>query len=274
MAPPAESKDDEEIEEDWSEFMTSDLSGGFAQHEHQEILLANGKMIQISSVSSLSPLDMVNLSWGTHDTTGHLVWMGARFFLEALPKLETHFANRRVLELGSGTGLSGLAVSKFYETKQIVMTDSSKSSLELCRENCTSNHVNGNVTVEELSWGAQLSPEVVFDTVLATDVLYDIQLWEPLLQTAIKSLRGGGAFVLSHVPRAAMPERAVGESCITLEEILIARAEAQNFRLTSRVSPRDISGGFNGWEEMEQIGAAIFTFQKKTLFHDSNLNRG
>ena len=42
------------------------------------------------------------------------------------------------------------------------------------------------------------------DTVIATDVIYDISTVKLLCQTASHILKDGGYFVLSHVPRASV----------------------------------------------------------------------
>lgn len=260
MASPSK-QEDEVQEEDWSDFMTTDLSSGFAQHGKQEISLLNGCTLRIASASALSPLDMVNLSWGTHDATGHCIWMGARLFLQALPKLKAYLLDQRVLELGSGTGLAGISVSKFYSIKYLTLTDSSDSALRLCRENVAMNFSEGanqNLQVKKLSWGESLPEKSVFDTVLATDVLYDIQSWDPLLQTTINSLQVGGVLLLSHVPRAALPPSASAKS---LEEYLIARARSHELHLQSTLCPRDLSENFD--VDMQQAGAAILIFEKK-----------
>lgn len=266
-------KDDDNVqEEDWSEIMSSsDLAGGFARHDHEEgISLVNtdGCTIHISSTASLSPLDMMNLSWGLHDTTGHRIWMGARLFLRTLPQLEAYFLNRKVLELGSGTGLSGIAVSKYFSTKSLVLTDFSDSVLDLCRSNVARNQDEGVIKdvnsstcciqVAELTWGESLADsDSKFDTVFATDVLYDIQSWVPLLQTVVKSLRNEGIFLLSHVPRAALPE---GEDR-SLEEYLIYHAKSYNLHQVSTLRPSDLSDKFD--VDMEETGASIFVFLKK-----------
>jgi 2-polyprenyl-3-methyl-5-hydroxy-6-metoxy-1,4-benzoquinol methylase len=43
-----------------------------------------------------------------------------------------------------------------------------------------------------------------YDSVIATDVLYDISSLAPLMQTASKLVKVGGYFILSHVPRASV----------------------------------------------------------------------
>jgi predicted nicotinamide N-methyase len=261
MTAPDNSKataEEEGIEEDdWSNIMTA--NGGFARHEEfEEIALPNGACLRIAFASSLSPLDMVDLSWGTNDATGHCIWTGARFFLEVLPELADYFIHRRVLELGSGTGLSGIAVALQNATKQIILTDSSESVLKLCKQNCELNKVTEQVAVQELHWGSTLEQTKLFDTVFATDVLYDIGSWLPLLKTVVMSIPAGGVFILSHVPRAALP---VGESC-SLEEYLIGTAKTEGLDLIKTIHPGDLGNEILRQEEMEEKGVAVFLFRR------------
>jgi len=214
---------------------------------------------------SLSPLDMIQLSHGTHDATGHCIWLGAKWFLQALTYLEPYLSSssssspqgnrRRLLELGSGTGLSGLAVWKRYSNyKHVVLTDQSPSALELCRLNRVRNQGTDDVLVEALEWGNVLKHEDLFDTILATDVLYDMASWKPLLKTVSDSLSPNGYFLLSHVPRSALPEHFAG----TYEEYLIQTAT--DFILEKEVYPCDVS--CEGWESFQESGASLLIFRK------------
>ena len=63
---------DDAHKEDWSELMSAGLAGGsLSQREVQEILLPDETKISIASTSCLSPFDMIDQSWGTHDAIGH-----------------------------------------------------------------------------------------------------------------------------------------------------------------------------------------------------------
>ena len=266
-------------EDDWSEIMSSHLSGGFAQHQKEEFQLSNGSVVHIASAPSLTPMDMVDLSWGRNDATGHCIWTGARFFLDIvlLTELGQLLINRSILELGSGTGLVGIAIAKLFKVKELVLTDASGSALELCRYNCTLNDGIMDIGVEELTWGESLSTckeetskeqstSRTFDTVLATDVLYDLAAWEPLLLTAYKSLKpDDGVLIVSHVPRAALPDGCVADS---LESYLIQVASQHHFRLVQTYQPSNFSTILDDWESLQERGAAIFEFQKVTAVDD------
>lgn len=262
---------EEPAEEDWSGIMASSLSDGFARHEKEVFRLSNGLSIQVSSAPSLTPMDMMDLSWGRNDATGNCIWTGARFFLDILSlAFGRYFMDRSILELGSGTGLAGIAIAKLFHVTELVLTDASNSALDLCRYNCTLNNVDTRVDVEELIWGSSLSRDneeskgetisKIFDTVFATDVLYDIAAWEPLLMTAAMSLKAKGALLVSHIPRAALPEGCKAES---LESYLIEVAMQHHFHLIRTHRPSDFSAALDDWESLEDRGAGIFEFQKK-----------
>ena len=161
----------------------------------------------IHCVESLTPLDMINLSNGHHDSTGHRIWMGALFFIECfvcplelgLPTNSNYhndekekmvqllsewriklFHKKDVLELGAGTGASGISImiagayanSYHGESEKegrrsantiiaqpncMIFTDSDTDVIKLCKENIIRNvtpiyqehNLNADVHVKE-----------------------------------------------------------------------------------------------------------------------------
>lgn len=240
----------EETIDDWNLPMDFRL---FARHERRIVWLPpecsdndndnNGgteqgpttTLLQLECVEGLTPLDMVGLSSGSHDATGHCAWLGAYFLVELLggknpsSKLPSDvFAGCRVLELGCGTGIAGLALllSKRCRPSHVCFTDADPDVLHLCQRNCQLNFPSpssaGTVgvnnegsfesssdvwSVASLVWGQiplreEVSARGPFDTVLATDVVYNLGVLPALLSTASSCLSPGGRAVVSHVPRA------------------------------------------------------------------------
>mmetsp|Transcript_10458 Transcript_10458/g.12138 ORF Transcript_10458/g.12138 Transcript_10458/m.12138 type:complete len:420 (+) Transcript_10458:87-1346(+) len=239
------------IEEDWSSFMMDKHSDeddtnanyltGFAQHNDIIIPLSSATSINsdpeistssiISSsyitnmciptmklycVESLTPLDMINLYNGDHDSTGHRVWMGALFFIECFvcPLLplsknighdssspssqndkntmnfierilywrKTLVHNKKILELGCGTGASGLSIiiaglgkdntineNEYNHIKpsSVILTDSDERVLDLCKRNLQRNachldddYVN-NCHISQLKWGIEGEDDIL-----------------------------------------------------------------------------------------------------------------
>ncbi|CEP19243.1 hypothetical protein [Parasitella parasitica] len=98
----------------------------------------------------------------------------------------TLFKNQKVVELGSGTGLVGLAVAKICpEIKQMVITDQ-LPMMSLMQENIRLNHLNKSVTAVVLNWGEaipHLSEALDADVILASDCIYLEVAFMPLLET-------------------------------------------------------------------------------------------
>jgi len=294
-------------EDDWGLAMDFHV---FAQHQvHPVYFHATHNKFDILCVEALTPVDMAHLGSGVHDATGHCVWTGAFLVVASLPVLSPdYFAHRRVLELGCGTGIGGLALllqqpQPTAAAAFVALTDSDPEALALCRRNCHLNQLsNDQYAVFPLTWGQEPLPnEVVeatpsggqplfFDTVLATDVLYDIGLLAPLFQTAAACLSAGvnntissssiGYFVLSHVPRACYNSQ--NPPVDNLEEHIVERARTFGFVLERLVRPHDLllqssaaasqperdfpSDALNrmSLQEMQDIGAAIFVFRRTT----------
>lgn len=100
-----------------------------------------------------------------------------------------------VVELGAGTGFSGLVLSCLLESaggSQVVITDQDESALELIRGNIARNDLSSVAHALNLSWGEQAAAELLasrfppaddskvsaegaqhfFDVVIGTDVVY------------------------------------------------------------------------------------------------------
>lgn len=134
-------------------------------------------------------------------STGHVTWTSARLLAALLCRMPHKFfrpLNKplRVLEIGSGTGLVGLAaatvLSKLDRPASVFLTDFDTVVLDNLRHNVESNrHVssssNVDVRVEHLDWSSPpIDTRHNFDVILAADVLYEPQ-HVPLLKTVISS---------------------------------------------------------------------------------------
>ncbi len=265
-------------------------------------------VMEIRCMESLTPLDMLDLSNGFSDATGNRIWMGAVFFLECMvrqislqarenkeaqgsTKYNKHeqqkcallnlraklFHKKRVLELGSGTGASLIAIGlagarnettnlSFEETANdenniqpfsLTFTDNDENVLSLCKMNCDHNlqkipeNSLANYTIGKLDWGdfynygndnTSHSPinrndqffldseslRGTLDTVIATDVIYDVASIPLLMATAEGLLQEGGFFVLAHVPRASI-DCELSKIRESLEKLILQEASRFGF---------------------------------------------
>mmetsp|Transcript_882 Transcript_882/g.1076 ORF Transcript_882/g.1076 Transcript_882/m.1076 type:complete len:209 (-) Transcript_882:1961-2587(-) len=105
------------------------------------------------------------------------------------------FKGKRVLELGSGIGLTGLMIASnsHCEPESIVMTDYEKVVLDNLRHNV---HINekeknipaGIVSVRKLDWTEGFKDDQKFDIILAADCVYDPDYIPDLVQLVQKYL--------------------------------------------------------------------------------------
>lgn len=252
---------------------------GFAQHELLIVRVSRTRTLHVHCVSDLSPLDMINLSQGNHDATGHKVWMGAYLFVEAIIAkhefVQSLFRAKHVMELGCGTGVAGLALlldESGNAPLSIIFTDADPAALELCKQNCLRNLSadDKRYSVARLDWGNVIDNDSNFDTVLATDVLYDVSSLSPILKTASTSLRPNGHLVMAHVPRVCLPGKVKIGTTAAVEDYIFTEANHHSLKLCKVVRPSDLcevllegtTMNFMSFSEMEDVGAAILVFEK------------
>jgi predicted nicotinamide N-methyase len=113
---------------------------------------------------------------------GGMVWDASLILAKFLfsNKSEVFSKVTTVLEVGSGTGICGLACAMMQPRLRVVLSDL-RSHLGLIRTNIDANNTP-NVICEEIDW---FSPKnsTKYDLVIGSDVVYEPDLFEPLLNT-------------------------------------------------------------------------------------------
>lgn len=168
----------------------------------------------------------IKQDWGGSVSTGASVWNGenvAVWYMENVLGAK-EFRNKRVIELGSGVGFSGL-VASLLGSSDVVITDGNEDVLKLADENIFNNLQDANkahntgsgkgVTTARLRWNTE--DEATFtkdnwDYVLASDVTYLKKNWADLLHT-ISALCGPKTVAI-----LSMEPRNVGEVDGVLQE--------------------------------------------------------
>lgn len=104
-----------------------------------------------------------------------------------------------MLELGSGTGLTGLVVAKTCNPSRLVMTDGNEKVLALLRENVAENCKHGEaIGVVALDWEEVETSlgeleDFPVEVVIAADVVYDGTLFQPLCKAIEAVFRLAGS---------------------------------------------------------------------------------
>ncbi|KAJ4781105.1 Protein-lysine methyltransferase METTL21E [Rhynchospora pubera] len=125
------------------------------------------------------------------------------------PSLQSKQTPLRILELGSGTGLVGIAAAALLGAR-VTLTDLPNVVPNL-QFNAELNSLvvslrGGFVSVQQLRWGdeqdaADVTSTEKFDLVVGSDVVYYEELIEPLLKTVEVFAKGETAFVMAHLRR-------------------------------------------------------------------------
>ncbi|KAG8506486.1 Protein-lysine N-methyltransferase EEF2KMT, partial [Galemys pyrenaicus] len=149
---------------------------------HRSYLLPSG-----DSVTLLESTAIVS-----HGTTGLVTWNAALYLAEWAMENPAAFTHRTVLELGSGAGLTGLAICKACRPRAYVFSDCHSRVLEQLRGNVLLNGLSlepdvtapaqhpgqaegPRVAVAQLDWDVVTGPELAAfrpDVIIAADVLY------------------------------------------------------------------------------------------------------
>ncbi|XP_013922732.1 PREDICTED: protein-lysine N-methyltransferase EEF2KMT [Thamnophis sirtalis] len=164
-----------------------------------------------------------NVAFVSQGTTGLVTWDAGLYLAEWALENSEVFRNRRILELGSGTGLTGIAICKAFRPREYIFSDHHEGVLQQLSENI---HLNGltleaescshctgespnhqghpdvdseddhvQISVKELDWNLVSKDELAklqADVILAADVVYDPEVSQHLIGVLQKFPRDGG----------------------------------------------------------------------------------
>ncbi|KAL2269250.1 hypothetical protein VTJ83DRAFT_4096 [Remersonia thermophila] len=122
-------------------------------------------------------------------TTGLRTWEAALHLGQYLCTNRSLVANRRVLELGSGTGYLAVLCAKYLGSSRVIATDGSDEVVNRLSDSFFLNGLQESpaVSATQLQWGhsfvgANWTEEGV-DTVLGADITYDVSVISALVAT-------------------------------------------------------------------------------------------
>jgi predicted nicotinamide N-methyase len=137
--------------------------------------------------------------------TGGVVWDAGLVLISYLRKLARlpGGARARALDLGSGTGVVGMALCKLGLVQSVMLTDT-PAQLDLIRRNVQLNFPEGaRLEVTKLCWEDTTDADVVlagnaapFSLILASDCVYGNKSSAPLVTLLLRLLRANPAAVV------------------------------------------------------------------------------
>jgi hypothetical protein len=107
-----------------------------------KIPVTDNKILQLKSLPDLPLCDLVTLSSGTADETGHSLWRGSLVFQAWASTNLSMFSGLRLLELGAGCGASGIFLAASLsdnndgerQSTSLNLTDGDPATLDLANE--------------------------------------------------------------------------------------------------------------------------------------------
>jgi len=191
-----------------------------------------------------------------HDVTGWSVWGSsvvlARFCCNA--RGAALLGGRRVLELGAGCGLAGLAAAARAGAASVALTDCNEHTLANLRENAARNAdacLPCSLEVAAWDWDEAYPLSTPVEVVLGADLVYRRSYSRKLAQLLPSVVPPGGAFVL------ATP--AQREGLPTLKAALAALCWALECEVEAPASWREspLAGGGGDFPELVMRGYSM-----------------
>ena len=159
---------------------------------------------------------------------GMQVWRGALVLCDYILHNKDRFLKRHILELGCGTGLSGIVTSQYAAS--VICTDYCQEVLDLCQqnldENSRFNNSNCLCSVKKLDWFQELNPQdlkLCPEFIFVADCIYENGLTDALFRTLYRFLT---AFESKPVILIALEKR----FNFTLNELDVTCHEYDHFR--------------------------------------------
>jgi len=139
------------------------------------------------------------------------VWDGGVGFCRWMIENQAAFAGKKVLEVGSGLGISGLCCGLF--ARSVLLSDYTPKVMQILRDNIKTNlarypQLKGKIKITSLDWTSESVPEpCTYDIVIGTEVVYDPALVSALAKTLHVALKKGGIFYgVSAAVRQGIPD--------------------------------------------------------------------
>ncbi|MDN3636080.1 methyltransferase domain-containing protein [Neolewinella lacunae] len=117
------------------------------------------------------------------------LWHSALALGEYVATADQDWPNTRVIELGCGLGLPGIAA--VLRGGKVTFTDYVTDALDFARHNLALNQANAQAAFLRLDW-RDPPQDVQYDLVLAADVAYESRFFQPLYHTIHRLLVPGG----------------------------------------------------------------------------------
>jgi len=129
---------------------------------------------------------------------GEYIWPTPLFMCDFLKRNSELVKGKRVLELGSGTGIVGLYIAKLGAT-HVTLTDFIDFNIENMKINAKENKLEGLTEPRWFQWGTSLCEQ--WDVIIGCDIVYPSMDKIALIKAIKMHLKPGGKFILGYNDR-------------------------------------------------------------------------
>jgi len=159
--------------------------------------LDSGRSVSFKALSSSST---------DPDLTGQIIWPGCNLLLSYMDKNMNLFENKKCIEVGAGIAVCALLIAKYCNQSNVVATDGTDIVVDLINENIKNEKCEGIISSDKLKWGKNETSAYVqlhgsFDLVFGSEIAYDENCIDALVETVSILLKPGGTFIVGHINR-------------------------------------------------------------------------
>jgi predicted nicotinamide N-methyase len=147
---------------------------------------------------------------------GEYVWPASLVMCEFLKRNPELVKGKRVLELGSGTGIVGLYAAKLG-AKHVTLTDFIDWNILNIKTNLKENGLEGVAEPRWFQWGTILGEN--WDVIIGSDIVYPVVDKIALVKAIKMHLKPGGKFILGYNDRPGDDITILEKSGLRLKEL-------------------------------------------------------
>lgn len=154
-----------------------------ATDETASVLSYSHKTHSYSGIGAVKVRSILKDTYGSKlNLTGCAVWTAGEVFCRYICDNPLLFRGKSCLELGAGTGLTGIVLSKVQDDALavLVLTDGEPEVLALLQSNCADNGMPAAVQLSLLLWGVNSGSQLLlserpegFDCIYGCDLFYN-----------------------------------------------------------------------------------------------------
>lgn len=216
------------------------------EYEKQEIHFPSGRSINfLGLITAMTDSDL----------TGQILWPGCTLLMHWLDKNIDIFNGKTAIEVGAGTAVCSAFVAKFGNPQKVVATDGSNPVVELMNKNIELHPDAKNIHCRLLPWDQESCKNLLkdefpngdkFDFVFGSEIAYNENCVEGLVDTVDILLKKDGKFIVGHIDRYAQTTRA-----------FFKKLEKSGFKVVEKVPWDDLVS-----YKMEMIVGAVYVLQR------------